>query len=349
MAAAQTLARGAGVSAACTALNVARATYYRRQQPALERPPRPAPPLKLTEEERQTVLDVLHSPRFADLAPRSVYATLLDEDQTYHCSARTMYRILASENEVRERRNQLRHPQYKKPELVATGPNQVWTWDITQLKGPEKWTYFYLYVVLDLYSRLVVGWLTANRECSLLANSLISQSYEKQGIEPGQLTLHADRGPSMRSKPVAFLLADLGITKSHNRPYTSNDNPFSEAQFKTVKYHSRFPERFGSLVDTRVVCGPLLNWYNTEHRHSSLAYLTPADVHYGRAAAILAQREAALLEAFESQSSRFKGHIPKAGKLPLATWINPPKPSADTASVDGAPSAAAPESSLEPQ
>lgn len=323
MEAAETLSQDVGVAAACSALSVARATYYRHQQPPpAEKPPRPVPPLKLTEEERQTVLDTLHSPRFIDLAPRSVYAVLLDEEQTYLCSPRTMYRILAP---VRERRNQLRHPQYKKPELLATAPNQVWTWDITKLKGPAKWTYFYLYVILDLYSRLVVGWLVASRESSSLANELISQSYEKQGVDPGQLTLHADRGPSMRSKPVAYLLADLGVTKSHSRPYTSNDNPFSEAQFKTLKYHPSFPARFGSVEDCRAFCGTFITWYNTEHRHSSLSYLTPADVHYGRAATILEQREAVLRKAFESHSKRFKGQMPKAGSLPGATWINPPK------------------------
>lgn len=269
MVAAQALAQGVGVVGACSALDVARATYYRHQQPKAQGQPRPAPPLKLAAEERQTVLDTLHSVRFVDLAPRTVHAVLLDEEQTYLCSPRTMYRILASEDEVRERRNQLRHPQYKKPELLATGPNQVWTWDITKLKGPEKWSYFYLYVILDLYSRLVVGWLVACRECSSLANEMISQSYEKQGVEPGQLTIHADLGPTMRSKPVAFLLSDLGITKSHNRPYTSSDNPFSESQFKTMKYHASFPDRFGSLEHSRAFSTSFLAWYNTEHRHSA--------------------------------------------------------------------------------
>lgn len=323
--AAEGLSQSVGVSAACSALNLARATYYRRQKPRPEPRPRPAPPLKLSDDERQIVLDTLHSERFADQAPRSVCATLLDEDQIYHCSPRTMYRILAAEDEVRERRNQLRHPRYEKPELLATGPNQVWTWDITKLKGPAKWTYFYLYVILDLFSRLAVGWTVHRRESSAVADTLISASYEKQGIEPGQLTLHADRGPSMRSKPVAFLLADLGVTKSHSRPYTSSDNPYSEAQFKTLKYHPSFPECFGSLEDARTFGRGFFDWYNTEHRHSSLSYLTPADVHYGRGAAILAQREEVLRAAFERHSNRFKGRMPKAGSLPKAAWINPPE------------------------
>ena len=325
-AAAEELAESVGVSASCSALNLARATYYRRQKPRSEPRPRPAPPLKLSDDERRKTLDILHSERFADQAPRSVCATLLDEDQTYLCSPRTMYRILAAEGEVRERRNQLRHPNYEKPELLATGPNQVWTWDITKLKGPAKWTYFYLYVILDLFSRLAVGWTVQRRESSAIADTLISASYEKQGIEPGQLTLHADRGPSMRSKPVAFLLADLGVTKSHSRPYTSSDNPYSEAQFKTLKYHPSFPDRFGSLEDARTFARGFFGWYNTEHRHSSLSHLTPADVHYGRAAAILAQREEVLRAAFERHSNRFKGRMPKVGTLPSAAWINPPEP-----------------------
>lgn len=323
MEAACELSKKVGVQAACGALGVARATYYRRRKPAV-RPARPTPPLKLTENERQEVLEILHSPRFADQAPRSVYATLLDEDETYLCSARTMYRILGTEDEVRERRNQLRHPEYQKPELLATCPNQVWTWDITKLKGPAKWTYFYLYVILDLYSRLVVGWMVARRECSELAKRLIRDSYDKQGVKRKQLTLHADRGSSMRSKPVAFLLGDLGVTKTHSRPYTSNDNAFSEAQFKTLKYHPRFPARFGSLEEARSFCSSFFTWYNTEHRHSSLAYLPPADVHYGRAEKLLKQRAEVLRLAFKKHPARFKGRLPNPGTLPKATWINPP-------------------------
>ena len=320
------LSETVGVQAACSALKLPRATYYRRLSPkprAVQE--RPRPPLALTPEERQTVVDVLHSPRFVDASPAQIWATLLDDEKQHPCSIRTMYRILEAEGEVRERRNQLRRPVYKKPELVATAPNQVWTWDITKLKGPVKWTYFYLYVILDLYSRLVVGWTAARRESGTLAKRLIAETLSKQGVGRDQVTLHADRGPSQTAKNLAFMLADLGVTKSHSRPYTSNDNPFSEAQFKTLKYHPTFPYRFGSLEDTRSFCAPYFTWYNTEHRHSSLALLTPADVHYGRAEQILAQRADVLRAAFEANPKRFKGRMPHPGRLPEAVWINPPK------------------------
>ena len=325
MEAAGELSKSVGVRAACDALGVARATYYRRQKPRPSSKQPPEPPLKLSETERQEVLDTLHSPRFGDQSPQAVYAALLDEDQKYLCSVRTMYRILEGESEVRERRNQLRHPQYAKPELLATGPNQVWTWDITKLKGLAKWTYYYLYVILDLYSRLVVGWLVANRESSALAEQLIADSYEKQRIQPGQLTLHADRGSSMRSKPVAFLLADLGVTKTHSRPYTSSDNPFSEAHFKTMKYHPSFPDRFGSLESARVFSSDFFTWYNESHRHSGLAHLPPADVHYGRSDALLDQRAQVLAEAYTRHPSRFKGRMPTPGGVPPAVGINMPR------------------------
>ena len=326
MEAATQLSETVGVQAACLALRVPRATYYRH----IDRRPRPAsprrrPPLALAPEERQAVVDVLHSARFVDASPRQIWATLLDEDQRSLCSVRTMYRILAAEGELRERRNQLRHPVYTKPELVANAPNQVWTWDITKLKGPAKWTSFYLYVVLDLYSRLVVGWMVARRESSTLAQRLITETLKKQHLDPRQVTLHADRGPSMTSKALALLLADLGITKSHSRPYTSNDNPFSEAQFKTLKYHRSFPSRFGSLEDARVFGASFFTWYNTEHRHSSLALLTPADVHYGRAEQILERRASVLGAAFAAHPNRFKGRLPSPGTLPKAVWINPPE------------------------
>lgn len=334
MEAARELSEAVGIQAACQALGVARATYYRRQKPRVQAP-RPAPPLKLTDEERQEVLETLHSPRFADQSVRAVYATLLDEDQKYLCSVRTMYRLLEGEDEVRERRNQLRHPEYAKPELLATGPNQVWTWDITKLKGPAKWTYYYLYVILDLYSRLVVGWLVARRECKKLAEQMIADTYEKQGIEPGQLTLHADRGSSMRSKPVALLLADLGVNKTHSRPYTSSDNPFSEAHFKTLKYHPRFPGKFESLEDARLFCVSFITWYNESHRHSGLAHLPPADVHYGRSQALLEQRGEVLAEAFARHPSRFKGRAPNPGGVPSAVGINMPAVGAPGADGDG--------------
>lgn len=325
MLAARSLAGQVGVQPACKALKMARATYYRRLRSSSDRKAGRKPPLKLSQEETAEVLEVLHSPRFVDRSPRQIWATLLDEDRRYLCSVRTMYRLLESRGELRERRNQLRHPKYKKPELLATQPNEVWSWDITKLKGPAKGRWYYLYVVLDVFSRCVVGWLVARREDSALAKELIRASLEKQRIARDQLTIHADRGPSMTSKSVALLLSDLGVTKSHSRPYTSNDNPFSEAQFKTVKYHPSYPERFGSPQDARAFFGRFLRWYNTEHRHSELALLTPADVHYGRAEAVLARRSETLSKVFSAHRSRFKGRFPKRGKLPTEVWINPPK------------------------
>lgn len=326
MKAATKLSETVGVHAACSALKVPRASYYRHidPRPVVARS-RPRPPLALDPEERQTVVDVLHCDRFVDSSPRQIWATLLDDDQQHLCSVRTMYRILEAEGELRERRNQLRHPVYTKPELVASAPNQVWTWDITKLKGPVKWTYYYLYVILDLYSRLVVGWTVARRESSTLAQQLVTEALSKQGVDPHQVTLHADRGPSMTSKALAHKLADLGVTKSHSRPYTSNDNAFSEAQFKTLKYHRSFPARFGSLEDVRSYCASFFTWYNTEHRHSSLALLIPADVHYGRAEQILEQRADVLRAAFDANPKRFKGRVPRPGNLPEAVWINPPE------------------------
>ena len=327
MDAAEQLGTRVGLQRACDSLGVARATLYRRRaraaQPADEAASRPPPPLKLTPKERQAVLDLLHSPRFVDASPPSIHATLLDEGH-YACSVRTMYRLLAETGEVRERRNVLRHPQYAKPELLATGPNQLWSWDITKLKGPAKWTYFYLYVILDVFSRYVVGWMVATRESATLAKKLIGETCAKQGIEPGQLTLHADRGPSMKSKALALLLADLGVTKTHSRPYVSNDNPFSEAQFKTLKYRPEFPQRFGSLQDARAHCREFFRWYTAEHRHSGIALMTPADVHHGRAPHIIEIRAQALSAAYEANPARFKGKRPKPKLLPEAVWINPP-------------------------
>ena len=326
MAATTTLSETVGVQAACSALGVPRASYYRQVKPkSRSARERPRPPLALSPEEGQAVTDVLHSPRFVDASPRQIWATLLDEDQQVLCSVRTMYRILEAEGELRERRNQLRHPAYQKPELVASAPNQVWTWDITQLKGPVKWTHFYLYVILDLYSRLAVGWMVARRESASLAQRLIAETVDKQGVGRDQVTLHADRGSAMTAKSLALKLADLGLTKSHSRPHTSNDNPFSEAQFKTLKYHPSYPPRFGSLEDARRYAAEFLTWYNTQHRHSSLALLTPADVHYGRAEQILEQRATTLRAAFEAHPKRFKGRLPSPGDLPKGVWINPPE------------------------
>jgi putative transposase len=279
----------------------------------------------LPEPERQTVLSVLNSERFADLAPRQVYATLLDEG-LYLSSVRTMYRILEENGEVRERRDQLRHPEYKKPELLATGPNQVWSWDITKLLGPAKWTYFYLYAILDIFSRFVVGWMVARREGAELAERLLEETIRKQGIAPGQLTVHSDRGPSMSSKSVALLLADLGVTKTHSRPQVSDDNPFSESQFKTLKYRPEFPERFGSLEDARAFCQVFFPWYNWDHHHTGLALLTPGVVHYGNAQDVLRSRQEVLDAAYTAHPERFVRRAPVPLQLPREVWINPPEP-----------------------
>ena len=312
------------VVAACAALGLARATYYRELNPMHGPAEKKASPRALPADERRAVLDVLHEPRFEDLAPAEVYATLLDEGR-YLCSERTMYRVLEENQEVRERRAQLRHPKYAAPELLATKPNQLWSWDITKLLGPTKWTYFYLYVVLDVFSRYVVGWLVADAESSALAEKLISEACEREGIAPGQLTIHADRGSSMTSKPVALLLADLGVTKTHSRPSVSNDNPYSEAQFKTLKYRPDFPDRFGSLEHARAHHADFFPWYNTEHRHSGLGLHTPHDVHYGLAEARRAERAAVLTAAYAARPDRFVRHAPIPAPLPTAAWINPPK------------------------
>jgi putative transposase len=286
----------------------------------------------LNAQERQEVLDVLHTDRFVDRAPAEIYASLLDEG-TYLCSIRTMYRILAQSAEVRERRNQLRHPHYKAPELLATAPNQVWSWDITKLLGPVKWSYLYLYVILDIFSRYVVGWMIAHRESAALAERLIRETCAKQEIEPGQLTIHADRGSSMTSKPVALLLADLGITKTHSRPYVSDDNPYSESQFKTLKYNSRFPERFGSIQDARAFCQEFFPWYNTEHRHSGIGLLTPEMVHFGKAELVTSRRELVLATAFSSHPERFVRGGPRPPQPPQAAWINKPKLSSNGSGI----------------
>lgn len=315
------LAPTVGLTAACAALGVARATLYRHRTPRVSRPRR-APPRTLSPLERQRVLGTLNSSAFVDLAPAQVYARLLDQQQ-YLCSIRTMYRVLQENQQVRERRDQLRHPHYHKPELLATGPNELWSWDITKLLGPAKWTYYYLYVVLDVYSRYVVGWTLAACESAALAERLIAQACRQQGITPGQLTIHADRGSSMTSRTVALLLSDLGVLKSHSRPHVSNDNPFSEAHFKTLKYRPEFPERFGSLQDARAFCKTFFAWYNREHYHHGLALLTPHAVHYNLASQILEQRQRVLNAAFAIHPERF-AKAPIHPPLAQAVWINPP-------------------------
>lgn len=315
-----------GTSAACEAVGLSRATYYRvasaRANPTPPSP-RPTPRRALTAEQRQEVLDVARSERFADLAPAQIYHQLLDEG-TFLCSTRTIHRILDAAQEVRERRNQLTHPAYKKPELLATAPNQVWSWDITKLKGPVKWTYFQLYVILDIFSRYVVGWLIAPGEAACVASDLIEETYVKQSVQPGQVTLHADRGPSMTSKTLALLYADLGVTKSNSRPYVSNDNPFSEAQFKTLKYRPEFPDRFGSIEDARAFCRKFFLWYNKEHCHTGIGMLTPEVVHYGHAKEVVQRRNAVLSEAYARHPERFVGGAPVHPSLRPEVWINQP-------------------------
>jgi putative transposase len=318
-----------GTRPACRALGASPATIYRRRRPPAPRTPkprpRPRPARALSEPERRAVLELLHSERFVDTAPEETYATLLDEC-SYLCSPRTMYRILAAEHGgVRERRDQLTHPPYAKPELLAERPNELWSWDVSKLKGPAKWTYFYLYVVLDVFSRYVVGWTVQYRETGQLATALIEQAAEQQQITPKILTLHADRGGPMRSKPLAFLLADLGVTKTHSRPYTSSDNPYSEANFKTLKYRPEFPERFDDVEHARAHCRAFFHWYNHEHRHSGIGLMTPAAVHYGRATDLHAARARVLEAAYARNPERFVRKPPVPPELPTAAWINKPE------------------------
>jgi putative transposase len=320
---AENLGRQVGVSNACDVLTVSRATLYRRRQPQPKTVRRVASPRALTEEERNNIRQELYSDRFIDQSPYQVYAALLDEGK-YLCSVRTMYRILAQNNTNRERRNQLKRPNYRKPELLATEPNQVWSWDITKLKGPETWTYYYLYVILDIFSRYTVGWMLAHREQADLAKKLIQETIEKQEVGRAQLIIHSDRGPSMTSHSVANLLGSLGVTKSLSRPHVSNDNPYSESQFKTMKYQPRFPSRFGSYQDALSHCRQFFGWYNNEHYHSGIGLVTPASLHYGLAGGIIASRTATLDLAFAETPERFVNGIPRPAKLPTAAWINPP-------------------------
>jgi putative transposase len=314
-----------GLRPACRALGAAPATIYRRRRPPERKPgrPRQAPARALSTDERELVLGELRSARFLDSSPAAVWATLLDEGR-YLCSQRTMYRLLAGQGELRERRDQLTHPAYARPELLASRPNEVWSWDITKLKGPATWTYYYLYVVLDVFSRYVVAWTLQMRESGELAKDLIGQALAQQQVERGALTVHADRGSSMTSKPVAFLLADLGVTRTHNRPYTSNDNPYSEAHFKTLKYRPAFPARFNSIEEARAFCREFFAWYNHEHRHSGIGLMAPAAVHYGRAQTIHDQRACVLDAAYALTPERFVRRPPQPPALPTAAWINKP-------------------------
>jgi putative transposase len=334
------LAASVGLQAACQNLGVSRATLYRRR-PRLgpHRPPisptptlcpRTAPVRALTAPERSEVLDVIHEERFQDCAPAAIHATLLDEGR-YLCSPRTMYRLLEQNGEVRERRDQRIHPPYQKPELLATAPNQLWSWDITKLRGPVKWTYFYLYAILDVFSRYVTGWMVAERESGDLAKHFLEETIRKYDIPPGQLHVHGDRGRPMIAKSVALMYADLGVSKSHSRPYVSDDNPYSESQFRTLKYRPDFPDRFGCIQDARAHCQIFIPWYNDEHRHSGIGMLTPAIVHFGLAEQVQAHRQVVLDSAYAAHPERFVRRPPTPLALPTEVWINrPPQPSPES-------------------
>ena len=327
MAACTELATVTGVAEACRILKMPRGSLYRLRHPVIRSPEpereRPKPPRALDDAEKEAIRTMLNSERFQNQSPREIYATLLDEG-VYLCHWRTMYRILDEYNEVRERRNQLRHPTYSKPELLATAPNQLWSWDITKLRGPVKLCYYYLYVMLDVFSRYVVGWMVAERESAALAGELITAACTNQGVEEEQLTIHADRGGPMIAKPIALLMSDLGVTKSHSRPRVPDDNPYSEAQFRTLKYRPDYPERFGSLMDARQWAQHFFTWYNQQHHHTGLSLLTPADVHYGRAEERLAQRQVVLQQAYQLHPERFVKGEPTPAQLPDAVWINQP-------------------------
>jgi len=314
-----------GQRAGCLYLGLSRATMHRRAHPRPlgDKTPRKGPEWALSQAERQRFLDLAHSLPFMDKSAAEIFYTLLDRGE-YLCSIRTMYRILAEHAEVKERRNQLRHPVYKKPELMATAQNQLWSWDITKLRGPSKGIYYHLYVVLDVYSRYVVAWMLASRESKELAEELLAEAYRKYGIQPGELTIHSDRGPAMKAQTVVDLLAALGVTKSQSRPYVSDDNPFSESQFKTMKYRPQFPGRFGSMEDALAFCRTFFAWYNEEHYHSGICWLAPSTVHYGQAQQVLAQRHVALTAAYELNPNRFLMGRPKLQTLPKEVWINPP-------------------------
>lgn len=324
------------VNKACAALGVARSSYYYHQQPSVEPvdpKPRPTPPRALSAGERETVRQTLDSGRFVDQAPREVYATLLDEG-SYLCSVSTMYRVLNACDEVKERRNQLRHPQHVKPELLAEQPNQLWSWDITKLRTPDKLVYFFLYVILDVFSRYVVGWMVAEAESAELAKQVIEHSCQQQQIVQAQLTLHADRGGPMVARTTAQLLDRLGVQKTHSRPYTPDDNPYSESQFKTMKYRPDFPTHFDTIDQARAWAQQFFHWYNHDHHHAGLALLTPAQVHSGQAQHVIQQRNRVLHDAYQRHPERFVRGLPQHPALPPKVWINPPQTAVENAAGD---------------
>jgi putative transposase len=320
-----------GLRRTCTLTGRSRASHYRDAKGPVHGPPAPrcSPPNKLSDAEFDALLDLLRSPEFVDLAPAQVWAMLLDAG-IYLASISTMYRVLRSQDEVRERRRQATHPARVRPELVARGPNQVWSWDISKLKGPSKGVYYDLYVIIDIFSRYVVGWMVAPTETAELAKAFIADTIAAHGVTRDVLTIHADRGTSMTSKPVAVLLAELGVTRTHSRPHVSNDNPFSEAAFKTLKYCPAFPERFGSIEDARAFCAEFFEYYNHHHRHSGIALHTPASMHFGTANDVQAARTQTLHAAYAANPRRFCNRRPAPPRMPTIAWINKPTITNDT-------------------
>ena len=315
-----------GKSKACNGFGIPRSSYYywKRKKTAKTTDIRcKFPGFAYTPVEKDGITKLINSEKYVDKTPYEIYASKLDEGE-YLCSVRTMYRILKENNQVKERRDVRRRSNYEKPELLATRQNQIWTWDITKLKSDMKWTYYYLYVMIDIFSRYVVGWMVAYRELASLAEIFIKETTQKQGIVPKQLTIHADNGSSMKSKQVALLLSDLGITKSHSRPYVSNDNPYSESHFKTMKYRPEFPKHFYSMAEAKKFCRLFFNWYNKEHYHSGIGYLTPESVHYGYYDTILENRRQVLLKAYELNPKRLRFKKPNLKNLPKNVWINKP-------------------------
>jgi putative transposase len=312
------------ITRACDALGVSRASLYRQTEPPIlpSGEPRPPSPRRLSEAECEAILFALHSEEFVDQPPAETYAALLTRG-VYLGSIRTMYRVLAASNEAVERRAQRSPMVHAKPMLEATGPNQVWTWDITKLRGPARGVFYCLYVVLDLYSRMTVGWLLAERESTELASRLFAEIVAREGVEPGALTVHADRGAAMRSDGLAQLLSSLGVDRSFSRPHVSDDNAYSESQFKTLKYQADYPKRFESLQHCRSWCQEFFSWYNDEHHHSGLALFTPADVYYGRVAAVTTERQAALDSAYAAHPERFPNGPPRVNQPRASVAINP--------------------------
>ena len=333
MRSAKLLSKDIGLAKSCKLFGVSRMTEYRSRQPQQKAAQKRIHPRALTESEQMKVIETLSSEMFVDCAPAAVHAMLLEQNK-YLCSTSTMYRLLRKHQAVRERRQIRRHPIYEAPQLLAQKPNEVWSWDITKLPGCRKFEYFHLYVMLDIYSRRVIGWMVAERESGTLAGEFIRDCCAREGIAPGSLTIHSDRGTAMTSRPVVGLLSALDVHKTVSRPQVSNDNPYIESHFKTMKYRPNFPKRFGSIQDARCALDPFFCWYNTKHRHSGIAYLTPDDVHFGRSEQLQNQRQRTLTSAYEAVPHRFVNGVPRPPALPRAAWINPPKPLGEQAALD---------------